>query len=340
MNIQDPTAESRKSDHIELAFQSQLSAKELDSRFYYEPLLSAHPGPISKFNFLGKMMGAPIWVSSMTGGTTHAKKINFNLAKACAEFGMGMGLGSCRALLDSDEHLADFDVRNIIGDDLPFYANIGIAQLSDLIEENKLNQVNDLIDKLSADGIFIHVNPLQEWLQPEGDLIPKPPLELIKKLIDFNPDLNIIVKEVGQGMGKESLKALMQLPIQAIEFAANGGTNFSKLELLRNNKEAQDHYMLLANIGHSANDMVEMVNEIKASTAADSLLCDNFIISGGIKNFLDGYYLTNKLNATAVYGMASMLLKHAAVSYEDLQQFLTLQIEGLTLAQAYLKIRT
>jgi len=338
MNIQDPTAESRKSDHIELAFQSQMNAKELDSRFYYEPMLSAHPGPSNKFDFLGKQLKAPIWASSMTGGTLHAKNINTNLARACAEFGMGMGLGSCRALLDSDEHLADFDVRSVIGDDLPLYSNIGIAQLAHLIEGNKLNQINTLIDKLRADGIFIHVNPLQEWLQPEGDLIPKAPLELIERLINFNPDLNIIVKEVGQGMGKESLKALMELPIQAIEFAANGGTNFAKLELLRNNQEAQDHYMLLANIGHSAEDMVQMVNEIKATSNAP--LCNNFIVSGGIKNFLDGYYLTNKLNATAVYGMASMLLKHAAVSYESLHQFLTLQIDGLTLAQAYLKIRT
>ena len=339
MNIQDPTAESRKSDHIELAFQSQINAKELDNRFYYEPILAAHPNKLEPVSFLGKQLAAPIWVSSMTGGTEHAKKINQNLAKACAEFGMGMGLGSCRALLDSDEHLEDFNVRSIIGDNLPLYANLGIAQLATLVSENKLSQINNLVDKLSADGLFIHVNPMQEWLQPEGDLIPQPPILLIQKLIDFNPNLKIIVKEVGQGMGKDSLKALMQLPIEAIEFAANGGTNFAKLELLRNNKMHQEHYMLLANIGHSAEDMVNMVNEIKASTDNSSLLCDNFIISGGIKNFLDGYYLMSKLNATAVYGQASMLLKHAAVSYNDLHQFLTLQIDGLALAKTYLKIR-
>jgi isopentenyl-diphosphate delta-isomerase len=339
MNIQDPTAESRKNDHIELAFQSQVNAKEVDNRFYYEPMLSAHPKGIQPVSFLGKTLSAPIWVSSMTGGTQMAKKINHNLAKACAEFGMGMGLGSCRALLDSNDYLEDFNVRSIIGDNLPLYANIGIAQLNQLLENNKLFQINDLLDKLSADGIFIHVNPLQEWLQPEGDAISEKPLDSIKELIDKYPNINIIVKEVGQGMGKASLEALMQLPIQAIEFAANGGTNFSKLELLRNTEATQEHYMLLSKIGHTANDMVEMVNEIKANSAPNQFLCDNFIISGGIKNFLDGYYLIQKINATAVYGQASMMLKYAAVSYEALQEFLTLEIDGLALAEAYLKIR-
>jgi len=339
MNIQDPTAESRKSDHIELAFQSQVNAIDVDNRFYYEPILSAHPKGSQPISFLGKTLSAPIWVSSMTGGTELAKKINQNLAKACAAFGMGMGLGSCRALLDSNDHLEDFNVRSIIGDDLPLYANIGIAQLSQLIAQKKLYQINDLLDKLSADGIFIHVNPLQEWLQHEGDAIPERPLDAIKILIDELPNVNVAVKEVGQGMGKASLEALMRLPLQAIEFAANGGTNFSKLELLRNSKAAQEHYMLLSKIGHTAADMVTMVNEIKANATANQILCDNFIISGGIKNFLDGYYLIQKINANAVYGQASMLLKYAAVSYEELHQFLTLQIEGLALAKAYLKIR-
>jgi len=146
MNIQDPTAESRKSDHIELAFQSQVNAIDVDNRFYYEPILSAHPKGSQPISFLGKTLSAPIWVSSMTGGTELAKKINQNLAKACAAFGMGMGLGSCRALLDSNDHLEDFNVRSIIGDDLPLYANIGIAQLSQLIAQKKLYQINDLLD--------------------------------------------------------------------------------------------------------------------------------------------------------------------------------------------------
>jgi isopentenyl-diphosphate delta-isomerase len=181
----DPTAAERKQDHIQLAFQSQVSANQLDKRFSYEPLLSAFPpNELYAFPFLGKQIKTPIWVSSMTGGTEKAYQINYNLAKACAHFKMGMGLGSCRSLLESNDRLHDFDFRKIIGDDLPFYANIGIAQLEILIKQNKLFLLDDLIKKLDADGIIIHVNPLQEWLQPEGDRIEEMPILTIKKYLD------------------------------------------------------------------------------------------------------------------------------------------------------------
>jgi len=111
---EDPTAEDRKKDHIELAFQSQVAVHSLDQRFYYEPLLAAHPTAttLAPFSFLNKTMQVPLWVSSMTGGTAMANTINHHLARACGEFGMGMGLGSCRSLLYSDEYLADFNVRS------------------------------------------------------------------------------------------------------------------------------------------------------------------------------------------------------------------------------------
>ena len=82
----DPTASSRKQDHIELAFQSQVAAAGLDGRFYYEPLLSAHPVSPAwpPCSFLGKTLRSPLWVSSMTGGTALAATINANLARACA----------------------------------------------------------------------------------------------------------------------------------------------------------------------------------------------------------------------------------------------------------------
>jgi len=337
--VNDPTASSRKKDHIELAFESQVRNLDIDNRFYYEPMLSAHPVAQEPFGFLGKKMQTPIWVSSMTGGTSMAGKINANLAKACREFGMGMGLGSCRSLLDSDEHLPDFDVRSIIGDDLPFYANLGIAQVESLIKLGATDKVVVLLNKLNVDGLFIHVNPLQEWLQPEGDRIEIPPLETVQNFVELHPDISIIVKEVGQGIGRESLKALMHLPIDAIEFAAHGGTNFSKLELMRNDENSRNHFDNVARIGHSAADMVEMVNDILSENNGLDIRCRSFIVSGGVRDFLDGYYLTNKLNATAVYGQASTLLKYAAESYEELYQFLKYQVKGLALAEAYLRVR-
>lgn len=335
---EDQNAVSRKKDHIELAFKSQIAANALDHRFFYEPLLAAHPqkGSIPKQTFLGKEMQAPIWVSSMTGGTALANTINHNLARACGDFGMGMGLGSCRSLLYSNEYLKDFDVRDSIGDQ-PLYANLGIAQLEQLLDKNHTHIIRELVAKLRADGLIVHVNPFQEWLQPEGDVFLYPPIDTIKRLLD-QLDLKIIVKEVGQGFGMHSMKELLQLPLEAIDFAANGGTNFAKLELLRSSPVQQEIYQQLVNIGHSAKDMVNIANQAIIELG-DRVECRQIIISGGVRTFLDGYYLVNKLQANSVYGQASAFLKHARGDYETLYQYVEAQVQGLELCYAYLKIR-
>lgn len=335
-NEQDPTAASRKKDHIELALKSQ--SNQTDSRFYYEPVLSAHPTEALKpIDFLGKKMLAPVWISSMTGGTEIAGIINKNLAKACAEFGLGMGLGSTRKLLFSNEYFDDFNLRHIIGDAQPFFANLGIAQVEQLIEEKATDKIEALVAKLNADGIFLHINPFQEWLQPEGDIIKRPPLETIQQLLE-TATYKVIVKEVGQGMGYESLKALFQLPLAAVDFAAHGGTNFSKIELLRSKPEKQQLFEKLVGIGHNAEEMVLMTNQIIAELG-EKMKCKEVIISGGIQSFLDGYYLINKINTKAVYGQGSAFLKHARGDYETLRQFVQSQIEGLKLANAFLRLK-
>ncbi len=336
---EDVTAASRKRDHIELAFNSQVEAGQLDRRFYYEPLLSGHPqkGVSAKSTFLGKEMRVPIWVSSMTGGTELAYTINHNLARACRDFGMGMGLGSCRALLYSDDRLPDFDLRTTIGDDLPFYANLGIAQIEQLLERNETWKAEKMVDKLQADGLIIHINPFQEWLQPEGDHFSRSPLAIISEFLNHTK-LPIIVKEVGQGMGIESLRALLQLPLEAIDFAASGGTNFALLELLRSDPKRQQNYQKLALIGHSNEDMVQMTNQLVEELGEDRK-CGQIIISGGVKDFLDGYYLMNRLNLSSIYGQASGFLKHAQGDYEDLHAYVDAQVKGLNLAKAFLRIR-
>ena len=317
-----------------------MDAGTLNQRFFYEPLLAAHPkeGSWPSFSFLGKEMKHPIWVSSMTGGTAKAKHINHNLAKVCKEFGFGMGLGSCRPLLENNDRFADFDIRSIIGEEQLLFANVGIAQLEILIEKNDLALLSKMVEQLGADGLIIHVNPLQEWLQPEGDRFQKPPIITIKRIIEALPDLAVIVKEVGQGMGKESLKALLQLPIAAIDFAAYGGTNFAKLELLRSSPKKQETYTFLATIGHTAQDMTEMTKKL-INELGDKARCKQFIVSGGIQNFLDGYYHIKKLGYNSIYGQASAFLRYAQGDYEALRSFAAAQVRGLELAKAYLKIR-
>ncbi|WP_321279706.1 isopentenyl-diphosphate delta-isomerase [Marinifilum fragile] len=327
----------RKKDHIELAFRSQIEKSLVDDRFYYEPFINTYPQKeLEPFTFLGKEIRTPIWVSSMTGGTKLAGKINANLAKACAEFGMGMGLGSCRLLLENDAYLADFDVRHIMGSELPLYANLGICQLEELIRKNELSKISNLVAKLKADGIIIHVNPMQEWLQPEGDLILRSPIDSIKDLLKY-ADYPVIVKEVGQGFGPDSLNQLMQLPLQAIEFGAFGGTNFAKIEMMRNPDNQIQLYDPLTKIGHTANQMLEWTNAIVESNK--DIKCKELIISGGIHSFIDGYFLTEKSKLPAIYGQASELLKYAKDSYSDLQSYIQSQIEGLKIAKAFLRLK-
>jgi isopentenyl-diphosphate delta-isomerase len=344
---QDPTAASRKEDHIEMAFRSQVDRMALDDRFYYEPMLAAHPvpGSLPAFDFGGKTMRAPLWVSSMTGGTEKAYVINQNLGMACAEFGMGMGLGSCRPLLYGHDRLRDFDIRPVTGDDVPLFANLGVAQIQELLDDGREKELQQMVDALRADGLIIHVNPLQEAMQPEGDRFTVSPLATVKATMAALPALPIIVKAVGQGMGPASLKALLELPLLAVDTAANGGTNFSKLELLRSDEMVRQAYEPVVNLGHSAEEMVGFINDaVLARTQAvtersRSVQCKNLIASGGVRDFLDGYHLIQKSTLPAVYGQASAFLRYAREDYGTLQRYIETQLRGLELAYAYLVVK-
>ncbi|MEN8120012.1 MAG: isopentenyl-diphosphate delta-isomerase [Bacteroidota bacterium] len=328
--------QDRKKDHINLAFESLTKGIENDDRFYYEPLLSAHPTGLKPVDFLGKTLKAPIWISSMTGGTKMAGKINRNLARVASEFGLGMGLGSCRCLIENDDCFDDFNVRSFIGDKNPLYTNLGIGQIEQLLVSKKTDLVEKMIEKLDADGLIIHVNPLQEFFQPEGDRFKSAPINILEKFLT-KTKIKVIIKEVGQGMGKESLRSILKLPIEAIEFGAFGGTNFSNLELMRNDDSFTKELTQFKNVGHMAAEMLEFLNELIEEHKGVKL--KKIIISGGISSFLDGYYLINKSKLPAIYGQGSAFLRYAMQDYESLQKFVQSQIKGLEMAYSFLKIK-
>ena len=327
----------RKEDHINQAFQARVDKTVADQRFNYEPLLAAHPvDRPAPFAFAGKTMRLPLWISSMTGGTAQAGVINRNLARACNEFGLGMGVGSCRILLEDERHFDDFNLRHIIGEASPFYANLGIAQLEQLLEEKAVDKISKLIDLLQADGIIIHINPLQEAFQPEGEVFKRPPIDTLQEFLE-TINTRVIVKEVGQGMGPESIERLLHLPIEAIEFGALGGTNFTLLELLRSKEKELTAFEAFGKIGHTAEEMTHMINNVVSKTNAYS--CKQVIISGGITHILDGYNLQQICKLTSVIGMGSALLKLASGEYEVLRSYLQKVEKSYQLASTYLKIR-
>lgn len=311
-----------------MATKAQTHASSVDSRFDYEPLFFAHPKTEkSPLTFLGKDLDYPFWVSSMTGGTEKAFTINQNLAKLCGKYKLGMGLGSCRSLLNSDDRLKDFAVRSLTHS--PLYANLGIAQVEEMIEENSENKIHEMVRKLEADGLIIHLNPLQEWFQPEGDRYTRAPIETLKYFLD-KVTYPVIVKEVGHGLGPKSLAALLKLNIKAIEFGAFGGTNFTLLESMRREDTAVKAPFI--HVGHTAMEMVQILNALPKNDK-------EFIISGGIKNVLDGYELMETLKAPAVIGMAHPFLLPALEGFEKLETYFLDLKEAYLTAKGLLKVK-
>ncbi len=328
-------SENRKSDHIDLASSSQIDLKFVNKHFYYEPLLSSHPKKSEKLvtKFLGHTLSYPFWISSMTGGTEQAFLINQNLAKLCCEFKIGMGLGSTRSLLYQNDRFSDFNLRPIIGSGLPFFINLGIAQVEELVSKNEVEVIFKLIDRLSADGLIIHVNPIQEWLQPEGDSIKRPPIETIFEVHKLNR-CPIIVKEVGQGMGPKSLSALIEMNISAIELAGFGGTNFSSLEIKRQSNIASASMNSLVNVGHTPEEMISYIEKIRKSRSIST----EIIISGGIKDMSYAHFLQSKLKVPSIIGMGMHFLKHAK-DYESLRQLFISEVETLMFCRQFLGLK-
>ncbi len=318
---------SRKDDHIDLAIASQHNFR--DDRFEYEPMYGVHPDfKPDPFIFLGKKMNYPFWISSMTGGGSDSKKYNEIFASVCGDLGLGMGLGSCRALMEDQSLIKDFDLRSLLGPEAPFFMNLGIAQIAELISNGELNKLNDVLGALQADGLIVHINPLQEFFQPEGDLIVERPIDIVEKLkMKFLG--TIVVKEIGQGMGSRSLKALSDLEIDGLELAGFGGTNFTKLEQIRT--KSPENEFEFQSVGEPAIEMIRCLNELKSSM--------DIIISGGMNDPLEAYYHQSLCNNNSVIGQAHKVLEMAQLGRENLKTYITRFVLKMRLAQNYLTIK-
>ena len=195
-----------------------------------------------------------------------------------------------------------------------------------------------MLNELKADGLIIHINPMQEWFQPEGDSWSTSAIDILESFIS-RFKMPLILKEVGQGIGPKSLNRLLKLPLAAIEFGAYGGTNFSYLELLRSENPLISSHEKMTTVGHSAIEMVHLINSIMNELGHDKCLCQQFIVSGGVSNYLDGYYLKELLNAPAIYGQANAFLKYARGDYSKLREFAIEQLRGLEFADQFLTVR-
>ena len=225
----------RKKEGIVIPLTRNVQAKESSTYLEYVKLIHNALPEIdyevveTTQNFLNHNFKAPIIIDSMTGGTPEATKINSRLSLVAEKFGLGMGLGSQRAGLLSSELAETYSIARSNAPSAFLVANIGGAQLSKGL---KVQEIKNMIEMIEANALVVHLNPLQELIQPEGEPKYKGVLPKIKEIC-ANFDLPIIVKEVGAGISMEVAKKLESAGVSAINVAGSGGTSWAGVEKLR-----------------------------------------------------------------------------------------------------------
>ena len=223
--------ETRKADHLRLCIEEDVQFHETTSglehyRFAHCCLPELDRTEIDLTStFLGKNLAAPLLISSMTGGTELAQTINYRLADVAQQYKIAMGVGSQRIAVENPQLAETFAVRRRAPDILLF-ANIGAVQLN---YNYGLEQCQKIVDILEADALILHLNPLQECVQTEGDTNFKGLLDKIAKLCDKLP-VPVIAKEVGNGISGKMAKKLIAAGVSAIDIAGAGGTSWAKIE--------------------------------------------------------------------------------------------------------------
>ena len=228
--------EKRKVDHLKMCTTKDVSFKDkttllecVELSYKTLPEISMSDVNLST-NFLGKAFSFPAMATAITGGAQAAKKVNKDIALACQSLGIGMGLGSIRAMLEQPSLIETYFVKDV-APDIFLAGNIGAAQL----KQYPVEQVDDALQALQADALAIHMNAAQEAVQPEGD----PDFSgLIAKIAEFSDKISVpvYVKEVGHGVGFEVASALRDTKIKAIDVEGAGGTSWTKVDSLRHKK--------------------------------------------------------------------------------------------------------
>jgi len=314
----------RKADHIDICLNERIEPGYCywdDIRLIHNALPEVNADEIDvSAEVFGKKLDFPFIVTAITGGFPGAKKINENIAKACSELGIGMGVGSERAGVagvdpDSYSVVKEYDVPLVIG-------NIGAPQLvpqrsKDRFSADDVGRAKDLID---ADVMAVHLNFLQEVIQPEGDTNAKGCFDGIRDLARKYP---MIVKETGAGISNEVASRLKGTGIMGLDIAGMGGTSFSAVELYRAMAGGD---MLRTNMGESFFDwgIPSPVSLLEADVGLP------IIASGGI---LDGIHVASSIAMGACCaGAAHAVLREATESSGAVIEKLTLIREELRAA--------
>ncbi len=297
----------RKADHIRINLEEDVRSRLTTGleryRFIHQALPELDLEEVDTgVTVFGKPLRAPLLISSMTGGTAEAEAINRHLALAAQETGIAMGVGSQRAALEHPELAQTFQVRRYAPDILLF-ANLGAVQLN---YGYTVEHCRRAVEMIEADALILHLNPLQEAVQPEGDTRFSGLVRKIESVCRALP-VPVIVKEVGWGISERVARMLADAGVAAIDVAGAGGTSWSQVEMYRAQNDFQAHLAAaFADWGIPTAESIRYVRQ-----AAPKVLV---FASGGLRNGVD-VAKSIALGATLA-GMAGAFLKAAAQSAE------------------------
>jgi len=297
--------ERRKSDHIRINLNKDVDSGLTTGLEHYRFIHQAVPElDLAQVNtattLLGKSLGAPLLISSMTGGTEQAREINRRLARAAQAHGAAMGVGSQRVAIQHPELAGTFRVRDVAPGIL-LLANLGAVQLNYGCD---MEHCREAVEMIGADALILHLNPLQEAVQPEGDsnfsgLLDK--IEAVCRTLN----VPVIAKEVGWGISEQAARQLANAGVAAIDVAGGGGTSWSEVEKHRAASPAQRR--VAARFRDWGIPTAESI--LMAKRGAPNL---PIIASGGLRDGIDVAKCI-ALGAT-VGGIARLFLKAAAQS--------------------------
>lgn len=306
----------RKREGIEIPLNKDVQAKTTSTYLEYVKLIhNALPEldydeiDIST-NFLKRKFSAPLIIDSMTGGAPEAARINGRLGELAEKYGFAMGLGSQRAGLESKQLAETYSIARKNAPSAFLIANIGGAQLAKGLT---IENIKKIIDMIQADALVIHLNPLQELIQPEGEPKYK---GVFSKISEISGDLDVpvIVKEVGAGISKEVAVKLEVAGVSAINVAGAGGTSWAGVEKLRAEASNNDLKTHLGEIFWdwgipTAASLVEVKKTVKVP----------IIASGGLRNGMEMAKCI--VLGASMCAMAYPFLLKAAESKEQLFNF-------------------
>lgn len=245
--------------------------------------------------FLKKRLSLPLVITGMTGGYPGARKINERLAVVCEEEGLALGVGSQRQMMEDRSQWSTYTVARRLAPSIPLIANLGATHIRKLSDPAPVLR---LIDAVQADAIAIHLNALQEALQPEGSANFTHVLKGLALLIRHAP-VPVIVKETGAGISGAVARQLVRIGVRILDVSGAGGTSWSAVEAHR--AHHSEHRRLAGkfrNWGIPTAECIRQVVQVKNCT---------IIASGGIR---DGVDIAKSLALGAhVAGMARPLLQ-------------------------------